>query len=154
MISFRGSEQCLRSLKAFDKQKEWEIWERICLSGWRFTYCACFLAGIDFKIRTIELDGKKIKLQIWYASASCWMASCELSLRFLLIQNMQVMWKTGDSSELPLILALYTSLLTHISRSKKGRMIVTGSFNAVPCKGKRSAEVMWHTAEFLSFIVI
>lgn len=28
--------------------------------------CCTFLPAIDFKIRTIELDGKKIKLQIWY----------------------------------------------------------------------------------------
>ena len=25
-------------------------------------------AGIDFKIKTIELEGKRIKLQIWYTS--------------------------------------------------------------------------------------
>ena len=25
-----------------------------------------FITGIDFKIKTVELGGKKIKLQIWY----------------------------------------------------------------------------------------
>ena len=25
----------------------------------------CSVAGIDFKIRTVEIEGKKIKLQIW-----------------------------------------------------------------------------------------
>ena len=25
----------------------------------------CSLTGIDFKIRTVEIEGKKIKLQIW-----------------------------------------------------------------------------------------
>jgi len=25
-----------------------------------------FISGIDFKIKTVELDGKKIKLQIWW----------------------------------------------------------------------------------------
>jgi len=30
----------------------------------RNTYC-CFFSGIDFKIKTVELGGKKIKLQIW-----------------------------------------------------------------------------------------
>lgn len=27
--------------------------------------CSCGFLGIDFKIKTIELRGKKIKLQIW-----------------------------------------------------------------------------------------
>lgn len=33
--------------------------------------------GIDFKIKTIELDGKKIKLQIWYI---CLIFCCILKL--------------------------------------------------------------------------
>jgi GTPase SAR1 family protein len=31
-----------------------------------FTCTSIGTLGIDFKIKTIELDGKRIKLQIWY----------------------------------------------------------------------------------------
>lgn len=31
----------------------------------RFSIFMCFIVGIDFKIKTVELGGKKIKLQIW-----------------------------------------------------------------------------------------
>ncbi|XP_010217869.1 PREDICTED: ras-related protein Rab-8B [Tinamus guttatus] len=49
------------SLPEFTKPKETEDILFICCK----TYVSLSLAGIDFKIRTIELDGKKIKLQIW-----------------------------------------------------------------------------------------
>ena len=43
-------------------------WTLDC-SNWRlYTHCwicMLYLCSIDFKIRTIELDGKRIKLQIW-----------------------------------------------------------------------------------------
>lgn len=26
---------------------------------------SCCLSGIDFKVKTIEVDGKKVKLQVW-----------------------------------------------------------------------------------------
>lgn len=37
--------------------------------GWQVNACYnvyLFFSGIDFKIKTVELRGKKIKLQIWY----------------------------------------------------------------------------------------
>jgi Ras-related protein Rab-8A len=37
---------------------------RFCDSAFSTTFISTI--GIDFKIRTIDLDGKKIKLQIWY----------------------------------------------------------------------------------------
>jgi hypothetical protein len=44
------------------------------------TYTESYIStiGVDFKIRTIELDGKTIKLQIWYVAVS----SCSLLFFF------------------------------------------------------------------------
>merc|ERR1712167_236646 len=37
----------------------------LCFSDQSFTTSFITTIGIDFKIKTIELDGKRIKLQIW-----------------------------------------------------------------------------------------
>lgn len=58
------------------EMKQWTELTWICRS-WMFVSVCC-VSGIDFKIRTIELDGKKIKLQIWWVR---WFLS--LMLQFL-----------------------------------------------------------------------
>lgn len=43
------------------KKKKIQSHVTICFTVKPYPLCA----GIDFKIRTIELDGKRVKLQIW-----------------------------------------------------------------------------------------
>lgn len=38
------------------------IYCEVCCINKQYTFC---YLGIDFKIKTVELRGKKIKLQIW-----------------------------------------------------------------------------------------
>lgn len=56
----------------------WCLWscKYVCVLSWKLTVVS--LSGIDFKIRTIELDGKKIKLQIWWVPLSAPASMCEL----------------------------------------------------------------------------
>jgi hypothetical protein len=43
-----------------------QLWKQFycCPVFWRI--CLLLFSGIDFKIKTVELGGKKIKLQIWW----------------------------------------------------------------------------------------
>lgn len=56
----------------------WRLWscKYVCVRSSKLTVVS--LSGIDFKIRTIELDGKKIKLQIWWVPLSAPASVCEL----------------------------------------------------------------------------
>lgn len=37
----------------------------VCVCMYNFVLLFTYFPGIDFKIKTVELRGKKIKLQIW-----------------------------------------------------------------------------------------
>lgn len=50
----------------------WVCFEAICdvfnsltFSFFSSSLCLSPLPGIDFKVKTIEVDGKKVKLQVW-----------------------------------------------------------------------------------------
>lgn len=70
-------------------------------------HCLLLNAGIDFKIRTIELDGKRVKLQIWWvhivsnsdAHWSIWCCWRELRPGFHISMNYTLLFMSMYSTE-------------------------------------------------------